>query len=102
MYIRTSETKSSICARGDQQAYGIDGPYSPVLKVTEVRLMTAIAPEHRCNISKADTKQVFLYGDLKDDEPIYITPPDSWLEPIPEGHVVQLLRAVYETVQAAR
>ena len=62
--------KVRLCARGDQQAYEIDDTYSPVLKATEVRLMTGIAAEHGCNIYKTDAKQVFLYGDLEDDEPI--------------------------------
>ena len=76
---------------------------SLVLKATEVRLTTAIAGQHGCtsNIYKTDTKQAILYGDLEDDEPIYITPPDWWLEPVPEGHVLQMLKAVYGTVQAA-
>ena len=43
-----------------------------------------------------------MYVDLEDDELIYITPPDWWLEPVPEGHVLQLLKTVYGTVQAAR
>ena len=80
--------KVRLCARGDQHAYGVDDTYSQVLKATGVRSMTAIAAEHGCNIYKTDTKQAFLYGDLEDDEPIYITPPDWWLEQIPEGHVV--------------
>ena len=64
--------KVHLCAREDQQAYGIDDTYSLVLKATEVRLITlAIAAEHWCNIYKTDTKQAsrFLYGDLEDDEP---------------------------------
>ena len=56
---------------------GIDDTYSLVLKATEVRLMTAIPAENLC---KSDTKQAFLYGDLEDDKPIYITPPDWWLD----------------------
>ena len=43
---------------------------------TEVRLMTAIAAENRCNIYKTDAKQAFLCSDLENDEPIYISPPD--------------------------
>ena len=74
--------------------YGVEDSYSPVLKATEVRLMTAIAAEHGCNIYKTDTKQAFLYGDLEEDEPMYIKPPDWWFEPVPEGHVLQLLKAV--------
>ena len=37
--------------------------------------MTAIAVDHWCNTYKTDTKQAFFYGDLEDDELIYITPP---------------------------
>ena len=43
-------------------------------------------------------------SDLEDDELIYSTPLDWWSEPIPsqDGHVLQLLKAVYGMVQAAR
>ena len=41
---------------------------------------------------KNDTKQAFLYGDLEDDLS-YITPPDWWFEPIPERHILQLLKS---------
>ena len=64
-----------FCARGDQQVYGVDDSYSPLLKAKEVGLMTAIAAEHGSNIYKTDTKQAFLYGDLEEDELIYIKPP---------------------------
>ena len=63
--------------------------------------MTAIAAEHRCNIYKTNTKQAFLYGDLEEDGPIYIKPPACWSEPVPGGHVLQLLKTTYGTVQAA-
>ena len=38
-----------LCARGDQQIYGVYDSYSSVLKAIEVRLMTTIAAEHGCN-----------------------------------------------------
>ena len=92
------------CIRGDQQEYEVSDKYSPVLKAPEVRLLSAIAAQHGCNIYKTDTKQAFLYGELDDDldEPIYVRPPDWWFEPIPEGHVFQLGKAIYGTKQAAR
>ena len=62
--------------------------------------MAAIAAEHGCNIYKTDTKQAFLYSNLEEDENIYIKPPDWWFEPVPEEHVLQLLKAVHGTVQA--
>ena len=94
--------KIRLCARGDQQVYEVNDTYSPVLKAPEVRLLTAIAAQHGCNIYKTDTKQAFLYGDLDEDEPIYIRAPDWWFEPVQEGSMLQLMKAVYGTVQAAR
>jgi hypothetical protein len=36
------------------------------------------------------------------DDVVYIRPPDWWPEPIPEGHVLLLLKSIYGTKQAAR
>ena len=83
--------KVRLCAREDQQIYCVNDSYSSVLEATEVRLITAIAAEHGCNIYKTDSMQAFLYGDLDEDEPIFIKPPNRLFEPAPEGHVLQLL-----------
>ena len=39
---------------------------------------------------------------MGEDEEVYICPPDWWPEPIPEGHVLLLLKSMYGTKQAAR
>ena len=94
-----------MCVRGDQQRDGVDYQsadlYSPTLKAAEARLLTAIGAEHGCKIYKTDTSQAFLYGDMGDDK-VYIRPPPWWPEEIPEGHVLQLLKSIYGTKQAAR
>ena len=36
-----------------------------------------------------------MYCDLEIAEPTYIKPLDWWLEQVPEGHVLQLLKAIY-------
>ena len=100
-----SKRKVRMCVRGDQQRDGVDYQsadlYSPTLKATEARLLTAIAAEHGCKIYKTDTSQAFLYGDMADDK-VYINPPKWWPEIIPDGHVLQLLKSIYGTKQAAR
>jgi hypothetical protein len=68
---------------------------------TEAKLLLAIAAEHGCRVTKTDTQQAFLYGDMCDDV-VYIWPPDWWPEPIPEGYCLQLIKSVYGTKQAAR
>ena len=94
--------KTRWCVRGDQQDYQINDSYAPVLKAPEVRLITAIAAEHGADMYSTDTKQAFLYGDMSDDEDVFVEPPDWWFAPIPDGHVFRLKKAIYGTKQAAR
>ncbi len=101
-----------MCVQGDQQTEESFNPsdlYSPVLKAPETRLLAApearllaaIAAEHGCPLLKTDTRQAFLYGDMEDDK-VYIRLPDWWPEPVPECHVLLLLKSIYGTEQAAR
>ena len=39
---------------------------------------------------------------MEEDEKVYIRPPDMWPEPIPDGHVLLLLKSMYGTKQATR
>ena len=39
---------------------------------------------------------------MGEDEKVYIRPPDWWPEPIPDGHVLLLLKSMYGTKQAAK
>ncbi len=99
------KSKVRMCIRGDQQTEGVSfdssNLYSPVLKATEARLSAAIAAEHGCPILKTNTRQAFLYGEMGEDK-AYVRPPDWWPEPVPEGHVLLLLKSMYGTKQAAR
>ncbi len=52
----------------------------------------ALAAANGHKIYRTDTKQAFLYGDMGDDV-VYLRPPDWWPEPIPEGHVLLLVKA---------
>ena len=50
--------------------------YAPTLKAPEARLLAAIAAEHGCPLLKTDTRQAFLYGEMGEDEKVYICPSD--------------------------
>jgi hypothetical protein len=97
--------KARLCARGDQQVNGVDFQetdlYAQTLKAAEERLLMAIAAANGHKIYKTDTKQAFLYCDMAEDIE-YLHPPDWWQEPIPEGHVLLLVKSIYGTKQAAR
>jgi hypothetical protein len=89
--------KARLCARGDQQVDGVNYKetdlYAPTLKAAEGRLLMAIAASNNHKIYKTETKQAYLYGDIGDDV-VYLRPPDWWPEPIPEGHVLLLVKSI--------
>ncbi len=90
--------------RGNQQEgerFKSPDLYAPTFKAPEARLLAAIAAEYGCPLLKTDTRQAFLYGEMGEDKTVYIRPPDWWQEPIPDGHVLLLLKSVYESKQAA-
>jgi hypothetical protein len=94
-----------MCVRGDQQIAGVSlketDLYAPVLKAAEARLLLALAAANGYRVLKSNTKQAYLYGDMGDDVAC-IRPPVWWPEPIPEGHVLLLLKSIYGTRQTAR
>jgi hypothetical protein len=69
-----------LCARGDQQIEGgsfkSSDLYAPNLKAPEARLLAAIAVEYSCPLLKTNRLQALLYGEMGEDEKVYIRPPD--------------------------
>jgi hypothetical protein len=64
--------KARLCAMGNQVIACIHFDergllFAPVLKAAEVRLLTAITPQHKAKIYKFDTTQAFLHGDVDQD-----------------------------------
>jgi hypothetical protein len=98
--------KVRLCARGDQQIEGesfkSSDLYALTLKAPEARLFATITAENSCLLLKTDTLQAFLYGEMGEDEKVYIRPHDWWPEQVPKGHVLLLLKNMYDTKQAAR
>jgi hypothetical protein len=93
--------KIRLCVCRNQQVhFKSGGLYAPVMKASEVRQMVAIAAQYGCKLLKTDTKQAFLNGEIRDQK-IYICPPDWWPEPVPQGHVLLLMKSMYGTRQAA-
>jgi hypothetical protein len=98
--------KARLSTRGDQQVNGVNFKetdfYAPTLKAAEGKLLMVIAAANGQKIYKTDTKQAFLYCYMGEDIVYLSPPPDWWLEPIPEGHVLLLVKSIYGTKQEAR
>ena len=58
--------KVSLIAKGYAQTYGVDyfNTFSPVAKLTSVRLFISLAASYDWDLHQLDIKNVFLHGDL--------------------------------------
>ena len=71
--------KARLVAKGYVQTYGIDYSdiFSPVAKLTSVRLFISLVVSYDWDLHQLDIKNVFLYGDHQ--EKVYIEQPPGLL-----------------------
>ena len=66
-------------AKGYAQTYGVDyfNTFSPVAKMTYVRLFISLAATHNWDLHQLDIKNTFLYGDLQEE--VYMEQPPGFV-----------------------
>ena len=94
--------KARVVAKGFKQKEDIDffDIFSPVTKITSIRLLIAIAAIYNLMIHQMDVKTAFLNGDL--EEEIYMDQPEGFVLPGNEHKVCKLLKSLYGLKQAPR
>ncbi|GKB35567.1 retrovirus-related pol polyprotein from transposon TNT 1-94 [Tanacetum coccineum] len=77
--------KARLVIKGFRQREGLDyfDTYSPVTRITSIRMILAIAALRNLEVQQMDVKTAFLNGDL--EEEIYMNQPEGFIAPGQEG-----------------
>ena len=94
--------KARLVVKGFKQTEGIDyfDTYSPVTRITSIRMIIAIAALYDLEIHQMDVKTAFLNGEL--DEEIYMEQPEGFVIPGQENKVCKLVKSLYGLKQAPK
>ena len=87
--------KAKLVAKGFKQKTNLDffDTFSPVTRITSIKLLIAIAAIFYLKIHQMDVKTAFLNGDL--EEEIYMDQLKGFVEPGQENKVCKLTKSLY-------
>nr|GEV81445.1 retrovirus-related Pol polyprotein from transposon TNT 1-94 [Tanacetum cinerariifolium] len=95
-------SKARLVAKGYRQEEGIDFEESFALvgRIEAIRIFVANAASKNITIYQMDVKTTFLNNELKEE--VYVSQPDSFVDPDHPTHVYRLKKAWYGLKQAPR
>jgi hypothetical protein len=93
--------KARLMAKGfTQKREDFFDTYSPVARITTIRVLLALVASHGLHIHQMDVKTTFLYGEL--DEEIYMEQLNGYRIPGQENKVCRLIKSLYGLKQASK
>nr|GEU79333.1 retrovirus-related Pol polyprotein from transposon TNT 1-94 [Tanacetum cinerariifolium] len=96
------KNKVRLVAKGYRQEEGIDfkESFAPVAHIEAIRIFIANATSKNMTIYQMDVKTAFLNGELKEE--VYVSQPESFVDPDHPTHVYHLKKALYGLKHAPR
>ncbi|GJX53109.1 retrotransposon protein, putative, ty1-copia subclass [Tanacetum coccineum] len=96
------KSQCKMVIKGYRQREGLDyfDTYSPVTRITSIRMVLAIAALRNLEVHQMDVKTAFLNGDL--EEEIYMNQPEGFIAPGQESKVCRLVKSLYGLKQAPK
>ena len=87
--------KARFVVKVYKQKEGVDyfDTYSPITRITSIRMLIAIAALNNLEIHQMDVKKTFLNGEL--NEEIYMEQPEGFIVPSQEKKVCRLVKSIY-------
>ena len=97
-----AQLKAQLVAKGYAQTYGVDysDTFSPVAKMTYVRLFISLAATHNWDLHQLDIKNVFLHGDLQEE--VHMEQPPRFIAQGEIRKVCLLRKSLYGLKQSPR
>ena len=97
-----AKLKARLVAKGYAQTYGVGyfDTFSPIDKLTSVRLFISLVASYDWNLHQLDIKNVFLHGDLQEE--VYMEQPLGFVPQGEIGKVCRLWESVYGLKQSLR
>lgn len=86
------------------QGVDYDQKYAATVKWPTVKLLLAIAAHENLELWSTDIEAFFLYGDLPEDKPLYMYPPEDFnmVEPgLEPGDILMFVKSIYGAPHAA-
>ena len=96
--------RARLVAQGFTQVHGIDfdDTFAPIARMVSIRTVLALAARHDWEIHQVDVKSAYLYGELNEDEVIYMKPPPGDIRICSDKHILRLQKALYGLKQSGR
>ena len=96
--------RARLVTQGFTQVHGIDfdNTFAPIARMVSIQTVLALAARHDWEIHQVDVKSAYLYGELNEDEAIYMKPPPGNIQICNNKHILQVLKALYGLKQSGR